>query len=265
MTDDNEDTGSGITRSGEPGIRFLVESALRSVLSNSASEKPRTRDEWIEYLAEAMISESETSHRAAIASLIASGVSSEEVYQKYIPEVSRFLGEMWVKDKASFIDVTVGASRLQALYRNKAEPGETGWLGRSIPLGQSVLMIVPTFENHSLGGFVAADQFRRYGLWVHMAIGLEAAEIAAMAESSGFSLLGITVSSANSVDKASKLVDYLKSHVNPCPPITVGGAAVENPDRIADITGADFAAQSVRQAVEKAGLASINGTTLLDV
>src|SRR6056297_4061045 len=145
MGEGNENNGSGLNQQREPAIRFLVESALRSVLTKSQSDKPRSREEWVVYLAEAMISESETSHHAAISALVASGVSSEEVYQKYIPAVSRFLGEMWVSDKASFVDVTVGAARLQALFRNKAEPGEVGWLHRSIPLGQSVLMIAPDF------------------------------------------------------------------------------------------------------------------------
>ena len=265
MGDEKDDNGSGIGQKGDPAIRFLVESALRSVLSKSQPDSPRNRGEWVAYLAEAMISASETSHHAALSKLMASGVSSEEVFQKYIPAVARFLGEMWVSDKASFVDVTVGAARLQALFRNKAEPGEVGWLNRSIPLGQSVLMIAPDFEDHSLGAFVAADQFRRHGLWVHMAIGLTNEEIAAMIETSGFSLLGISAATANSVEKSQKLVEYLKAKVDHCPPIAVGGLAVEDPAKAEKITGADYAVRSVREAVERAGLSSVTGTVLIDV
>ncbi|MHA7827997.1 MAG: cobalamin-dependent protein [Roseovarius sp.] len=178
--------------------------------------------------------------------------------------MSRFLGEMWVSDKASFVDVTVGAARLQALFRNKAGPGEAGWLTRSIPLGQSVLMIVPNFENHSLGAFVAADQFRRHGLWVHMAIGLEDEEIAALIKTSGFSLLGITAATPKSVEKSRKIVEYLKTKVEHCPPIAIGGFAVEDSEAVERITGADFAVKSVREAVERAGLSSVAGAALLD-
>ncbi|HKL06505.1 MAG TPA: cobalamin B12-binding domain-containing protein [Roseovarius sp.] len=264
MGEENGNNGSGINQKREPAIRFLVESALRSVLSKSQSDKPRSREEWVAYLAEAMISDSETSHHAAISSLVASGVSSEEVFQKYIPAVSRFLGEMWVSDKASFVDVTVGAARLQALFRNKAQPGEAGWLTRSIPLGQSVLMIVPNFENHSLGAFVAADQFRRHGLWVHMAIGLEDEEIAALIETSGFSLLGITAATPKSVEKCRKIVEYLKTKVEHCPPIAIGGFAVEDAEAVERTTGADFAVKSVREAVERAELSTVAGSALLD-
>jgi methanogenic corrinoid protein MtbC1 len=264
MGDENENDGSGLRQDSDPAIRFLVESALRSVLNKTQSDKPRTRDEWIEFLADAMISDSETSHHAAISALVASGVTSEEVFQKYIPAVARFLGEMWVSDKASFVDVTVGAARLQALFRNKAEPGEVGWLSRSIPLGQSVLMIVPDFEDHSLGAFVAADQFRRHGLWVHMAIGLTRDEIAAMVESSGFSLLGITAATANSVEKSQKLVEYLKAKVDHCPPVAIGGQAVEDQAKVEKMTGADFAVRTVREAVERAGLSSVATTVMTD-
>ena len=264
MGDERDNNESGIDQKSDPAIRFLVESALRSVLSKVQVDNPRTRDEWIAHLAEAMISDSETSHHAAISSLVASGVSTEEVFQKYIPAVARFLGEMWVSDKASFVDVTVGAARLQALFRNKSEPGEVGWLSRSIPLGQSVLLIVPNFEDHSLGGFVAADQFRRHGLWVHMAIGLEYQEIAAIVETGGFSLIGITAATANSVEKSHNLVDYLKTNVEHCPPVAIGGPAVDDTDKVERITGADYAVRTVREAVERAGLSSVAEAKMID-
>jgi hypothetical protein len=37
-------------------------------------------------------------------------------------------------------------------------------------LGHRILLVIPE-GNHTLGAFVAANQFRRYGLWVHLAIG----------------------------------------------------------------------------------------------
>ncbi len=264
MEQDDEFRNAGQSDGESPSIRYLVESALRSVASTSQSEKPSTRDEWIAHLAAAMVSDSETSHRAAISSLIASGVRSSEVYQSYIPAVSRYLGEMWVNDRASFVDVSLGSARLQALLREAGEPAEVSLLDRSIPLGQSVLMVIPPYEDHALGAFVAADQFRRHGLWVHMGIGLNRDELVELIASSRFSLVGLTAATWKSVEKAGDFVDYIRQGLDHCPPMVIGGRAVTEPAKVERLTGVDFAVKTVREAVDRAGLMSISQETGLD-
>lgn len=250
--------GSGLAESQRPAIRFLVESALRTVMSNAVKAEPRTRDEWIGRLCEALMSESENSYQSVIASLIASGVSSEEVFQSYVPSAARSLGELWVSDQASFVDVTVGASRLQGLFRNKNEDVISRWADRSIPLGQSVLMIIPEYEQHALGAFVAADNLRRHGLWVHMAIGLNHSELAELVGSSRFAMIGISVATRNSVEKTTELVDYIRSNTDYVPPIVIGGRAVDEDGKAVLRTGADFAVRTAREAIEKCGLSSVS-------
>ena len=260
MAQDPRDQRSGLSDQDGDGIRFLVESALRSVASHKTASRPRTRAEWIERLCDALMSSSETSHQAVVAELLASGVTSEEIYQSFIPEASRAMGRMWLHDEASFVDVTVGASRLQRLLR-EAGPAEGGrWVDRSIPLGQSVLMVIPDFENHSLGAFVAADQFRRHGLWVHMAIGLQRDELLKLLATGRFSMIGVTAASRKTVESLAELLDYIRSGMEECPPIVVGGRAVGEIADIARRTGADHAVNSVREAVERCGLATVAET-----
>ncbi|KNX43092.1 hypothetical protein ROTO_02210 [Roseovarius tolerans] len=86
MQDEGQEGQPGISGGQGKGIRFLVESALRSVASASHNTEPKTRDEWITQLCAALVSESETSHKAVISSLIAKGVTQREVFQSYIPE-----------------------------------------------------------------------------------------------------------------------------------------------------------------------------------
>ncbi len=248
--------GSAFSAIHQPAIRFLVESALRKVRSTKEADAPRDREQWIEHLTEALMSEAETSHRAVIASLMATGVRAEEIFEAFIPAAARRLGELWVKDKVSFVDVTVGAARLQALFRSQptgALPGQD----RAIPLGQSILMVVPAFEHHSLGAFVAADQFRRHGLWVHMAIGLNDGEVAELVRSRRFSLLGLSVATANTLEKVAQLIDYLRSNLEHVPPVAIGGRAVRDPVKVSERTGADIAVKSAREAVEKCGLSTV--------
>ena len=243
----------------DPAIRFLVESALRKIAADYGERNPRGREAWVERLCEALISDSETSHHSVIGALVATGVTSDDLYQDYVPEAARRLGEMWISDTASFVDVTLGAARLQALIRSAGDAGGGRMPGRSIPLGQEILMVIPAFEQHSLGAFVAADTFRRHGVWVRMAIGLEAAELAEELQGSRFSALGLSLSTLKSVEQAADLIDHLRSCVRSLPPIVVGGRIVAENTAIASRCGADHAARSVREAIERCGLATVSG------
>lgn len=247
------------------GIRFLVESALRQVATGKQKpEIPQNRKGWLDLLCAALTEPTDAATQQVIGQMIASGITQREIYQNFIPDAARHLGELWVQDKASFVDVTIGASRLQEMLRQSGGREMGGWMDRSIPLGQSILMIVPTFEQHSIGAFVAADQFRRHGLWVHMAIGLENAELSHLVGSGRFAMAGITVSSTKSLEGLTELIDYLRSTADDCPPIVVGGHVVEGPQVVERRTGADFAVRTVREAIERCGLASVSAQLFLD-
>ena len=70
---------------------------------------------------------------------------------------------------------------------------------KTIPLGHRILIAIPEGEEHTLGAFIAASQFRRYGIWVHMAIGQNADEIAQTVRNQGFDMLGISGSGRKSL------------------------------------------------------------------
>lgn len=239
-------------------IRFLVESALRIVSLQKSNAQPQTRQDWVEHLTEALMSEADAPHQAIIASMMSRGISSEDILQTYVPAAAHTLGELWVSDRASFVDVTVGGARLQQLFRSSAGQAPGSWPGRSIPLGQSMLMVIPEFENHSLGAFVAADSLRRHGIWMHMGIGLHRDELVATVDQSRFSAIGISLTTAETAAQTGELIKYLRDRLEHVPPVVIGGRAVEIVDCIDEETGADFAVQSAREAIEKCGLASVS-------
>lgn len=253
-------TGSGRPRGTinphhQPAIRHLVESALQKVVESRSDRQPKAREEWIETFCDALVSASETSHHRVMASMVASGIPMDEVFDDIVPDASRRLGERWVRDSASFVDVTVGASRLQQLLRSRNDL-LAATRDRLIPLGQSILMVIPPFEDHSLGAFLAADQFRRYGLWTHMAIGMEVDEICAQIHARRFGMIGVSVGSSKVVDNLGHFIDYLRTKVDSVPPIVLGGRGIHLTNGIEKRTGADFAIESAREAIERCGLAS---------
>ncbi len=248
-----------------PAIRYLIESALKSLVSDHADELPSNREDWIDRLGEALMARSDMEHEHVLSAMIANGVTSEELYQHFIPAASRYLGEKWVSDEASFVDVTTGAARLQSLFRQGPDGPDKGHiLNRTIPLGDSVLMIIPQFEQHSLGAFVAADGMRRKGLWVRLAIGMTDAEIATLLASNRFSMVGLSLATWKSVEKAAGLIEYVRKNLDNVPPIVIGGRVVEDREKIEHRSGADFAVMSVREAIERCGLAMVTDLAAAD-
>ena len=57
--------------------------------------------------------------------MIASGISSADIAEDYVPLAARKLGEAWVDDTLSFSQVTIGAARLQEIVR-VARPADVG-------------------------------------------------------------------------------------------------------------------------------------------
>lgn len=258
MKQDTQEARSGNGSYHEDdGIRFLVESALRSVASHKNHAKPASRSEWIRHLCYALIADSETAYRSVISDLLLNGFEPDDIYQCVIPDAARHLGEMWLYDEATFVEVTTGASRLQGLLREKKTDDTGGWMDRSIPLGQSILLVIPQFEDHSLGAFVAADQFRRHGIWVHLGIGMDSAEVVHSVARGRFSMVGFTLSTGNNLDEMTGMVSEIRAAVSHCPPLVIGGNVVEQVSTVADQTGATYGVKSVREAIERCNLVSV--------
>lgn len=246
------------------GLQVLVESALRSVASGKREPRPQTRADWVERICVRLMADSDSGAQALLADLVANGFAAEEIHHGLVPAAARRLGEMWLSDEAGFVDVTVAAARLQAIVREGAEGTGGEATGQAIPMGQAVLLVVPDFEGHTLGAFVAADQFRRHGIWVHMAIAASPAEVAALVAGGGFSMVAVSVSMARSLENLAHLLHVVRGNTAECPPIVVGGGIVAEVAGIARRCGADHAASSVREAVEKTGLVSVAETLSVD-
>jgi len=241
----------------DDGIRFLVESALRSVASHKNHAKPASRLEWVRHLCDALISGSDTAYRSVITDLVLNGFEQDEIYQTIVPDAARHLGEMWLHDETTFVEVTTAATRLQCLLREKKTDDNRIGMDRSIPLGQSILLVIPQFEDHSLGAFVAADQFRRHGVWVHLGIGMESEEVVNLVANGRFAMVGFTLSNGNSIDKMTCMLSDIRAGVSHCPPLIIGGNVVEQCSTVADQTGATYAVKSVREAIERCSLVSV--------
>ena len=116
--------------------------------------------------------------------------------------------------------------------------------------------MIPPEEDHTLGAFVAASQFRRYGLWVHLAIGQSADEVAETVAAQDFEMIGISGAGRRSLDSVGRLVSTIKRRCPQCAPVVVGGNMCNLESRVLDLTGANFVTTNPRQAMSFCGIST---------
>ncbi len=229
----------------------LAVRALAFLASREEGSHKRTQEALVKELCEAFIHSDESRRYAVVSRMIASGITSTEFVDVYVPLVARKLGEAWVDDAMSFVEVTVGAARLQETVRSL---GGADRPGVTIPLGHRVLLVIPQEENHTLGAFIAASQFRRYGLWVHMAIGQSPGEVVETVRADNFQMIGISSSGRQSLESVNQLVRAIKSGCPSAAPIVLGGNLCNIEKRAQEFTGVDFVTTNPRQALGYCGL-----------
>jgi methanogenic corrinoid protein MtbC1 len=234
------------------GIQSLAESALKILAERRQCDRHGDMAQWVERLCDAVVSDSETSHHRVISAMVSSGVRSDEVFDTYLPAVARELGDRWMRDEATFVEVTLGTGRLQTLLRERAERRCAAPSGR----GHSILLVLPPFEAHALGVFIAADQMRRAGHSVQLAIGPSAAEVAALAAERDFAMIGLTCATRRALGDLRGFISGLRAAARTAlPPVVIGGPLKDSVPDLAQTTGADHVAQNCEEALRLAGLA----------
>ena len=238
----------------QPAFQILAEAALRTLAAKGGAKAPQTHDQWINFLCHAVLADGDVKHELAVTQLMGSGASSDEILHGLVPAVARRLGEMWISDEASFVDVTVGSARLQRLFAVREDDARPLLPRHAARDGDAALLVVPEFEQHTLGAFVAADELRQAGIWARVGLLMAAEEVCDVLQANHFQMLGISIGSRDSVDRAAEYLSYIRRHVKKVPPVVASGNVVERLDEVKSKTGADFVVSTVREAIEKCGL-----------
>lgn len=248
---------SRIQQSGcleEADVVALAVKALTVLAARRGNPPKRSREERVKDLCDAVVHPDEGRQHAVVAQMVSSGISTVEIAEDYVAHAARKLGEAWVDDTLSFSAVTIGAARLQEMVRSLGHVEATGSV--TVPLGHRILLVIPPKEDHTLGAFVAATQFRRYGLWVHLAIGQTVDEVAETVAAEDFEMIGISGAGRRALDSVRKLVSTVKERCPHCAPVVIGGNMCNLHNRVLELTGADFVTTSPRQAMTFCGLSA---------
>ncbi len=177
------------------------------------------------------------------------GVPSETVTDIYIPEVARRLGAAWLADRLSFVEVTIGTARLQAVARDLAAAPDP--CQRTVA---RVFVVVPRNEDHTLGAVILSGQLRRMGVTVSMHAGESSCDVAHILERDEPDAVMISASHVECVDEVAALVSVSRRASNRGIPVAVGGPILDLGVDILHETRADHVVSDAAQALSLCGL-----------
>jgi methylmalonyl-CoA mutase cobalamin-binding subunit len=259
MTAERTDYATGATGVPDVEVTRLAARAIAVLLDEHGVKRP-TIEARLALLIDAFLSDREDARRAILARMQREGVSVHDIIDIVLPAVARQAGQRWMDDEISFADVTVVTARLQETLRafGRAPRGR-----RSVSTGPApnaghpqrrVLLIIPRSEDHTLGAFVVADQIRRMGIEVDIAMDMHPRQIAEKVRATRYHMIGITASGRRSLASARDLVEIIKASVTRVTPIVLGGSVVDGGANLKAITGVDHVLFDTPSALRECGL-----------
>ena len=145
--------------------------------------------------------------------------SWEDLCNVYFPKIARELGAQWFGNELSWLDVTLGTARMEALVRSVTPQSEGGKV--------DALIIVPSAEDHSFGASVLANQLCRDAYNVQMVSGHQVDDLSSLLTQYSASLIGISASSRGTCSVLPKMIEDLRSHQNFSGEILLGGGVLD--------------------------------------
>lgn len=222
-----------------------------SAVPSSNNEKTIIRDQDVAYIAELALDHDADMLFRHMADLESRGVSTERLLIECIAPAAALLGERWEDDRIDFIDVTMAVWRLQESVHILAtrRPGRAAARDGA----KHALFSVMPGDQHNLGTQIIDEFFRRAGWETQCLMATTEPELIATVRHSSPDVVGLTVSSDESVDDLPRLIAAIRAaSSNPRLAIMLGGCVFNGNSALAVRLGADGAAKDARAAVEMA-------------
>jgi methanogenic corrinoid protein MtbC1 len=189
----------------EDEVRSLAREVLRRVAQRAtrqAAFAKRASHAEIERLCMALTTEDNEAATHLITQIRADGATPDAIYLTYLAGAARLMGEWWDDNRLSFVDVTIGTSRIYSIMRGMShlfvpnEPAQArGAFFASVP-----------GETHTLGVSMAADLFRKEGWDIQLLLGLSHDELISEIAQSRPKLIGVSCSGRHSASSLARLV-----------------------------------------------------------
>jgi len=234
-------------------VTRLAERAIAILLSKSEARRSAQATQML-LLCDAFLADEDEARRAIMNRLRLDGTAGHDIIDDLVPELARYMGVRWADDEISFAEVTIGSARLQEAVRALGRKADEARRGDTARAPGRILLVIPRREDHTLGAFVAADQLRRMGFVVDIAIDRHPRQVGQMVRHGRYRMIGITAAGRRTLASAKELVDIIRASLTRVTPIVLGGSIVEGGADLKAYTGVDHVVSDVRSAVSLCGL-----------
>lgn len=185
---------------------------------------------------------------AHLQTMIARGVSDEDLMLNLMAPAARQMGDLWTEDRVDFLEVTFGLANLQHALREISPVFD-----EHLPVlgaGPRILLASAPAEQHTFGLLIIEEFFRRAGWNVTVCVTDSNNEIVDTAGRENFAIIGFSLSCDHLIDTLIPTIDALnKMHDQDGPKILAGGRSfAENPEFFS-ASGADAIVTNGRDSV----------------
>lgn len=202
----------------------------------------------VEAFCDAIIRQPMPAAREYIESLLGRGMSVEVVITTVLSSAARHLGLLWDSDRLSFVDVTVGLSRIQQLLRTYGPAFRSGSVAKGP--GHRVLLAMVPGDQHTFGLSVVEEFFLKAGWDVDNAGSTTKSAILDRVHTEWFDVVGLSSSGETSREDIAALIALIRDastnrHIH----VVMGGFAFVNRPELAIELGADSGARDAQEAL----------------
>jgi methylmalonyl-CoA mutase cobalamin-binding subunit len=219
----------------------LAREALNYLVSVRGQDSAAVKQSHFDHFMQVLARDAPFDPIAVLEDLASRKLSPSTVACSYVPEAARRLGERWLADEISFVDVTVCTERLHGIVRRVDELLDDA----NSVMGPSALILVAEAEQHTLGAHILALQLRAAGFSAVVRIAPIASELTTLMAANRFDLALVSMGCTAALESGIGLVRTLRlmSRGDLC--IFVGGAIPLSDEKLLAETGADRAMRNI--------------------
>lgn len=150
----------------------------------------RWDEEDFRYLGDLCVLGDAVGIRRIVGSFLDKGIALDRIYLDFVAPTARWLGDRWVDDSLSFVDVHLGLVQLHQLvsYYEVAQVSSA-----ATNEGRKILLACTPGDQHTFGITLVSDFFRRAGWQVSNRSGQTLDQLAAHVASTRFSCIGLSL------------------------------------------------------------------------
>ncbi|MGL4321557.1 MAG: hypothetical protein ACRCS3_11895 [Paracoccaceae bacterium] len=240
----SSESGRQFLRASNGGVAAFASDVVARLVKGEISMTLPLREDLIDRFMHAIVNTDMTDFEAFKPELRRARISPAVFSDRYLPEIARKLGTAWEEDRLSFAEVTMGASRLQAILR-QIGAGLSADDGLSDHAHSTVLLIVPQGQQHTLGAFVLLGQLRRRGISVCLRVSPTEDDLRALIGQRSFDGVMVSLALPEYIDATCAMLRTLKQLTAGQLRVALGGAAltlasITVPEDCADIVTNDL-------------------------